>query len=104
MRAFEECRALLTPLAHQALLAEAENAPAAPVETMDDDELLAELEGAAGAADLTRLRHVRAPAEKGAAEGNPNPTACGGFERVKALVARVAKQLEGGMRVMRTIG
>src|SRR5258708_671866 len=47
MRALEECRALLAPLDHQALLAGAEKAPAAPAETMDDDELLAELEGAA---------------------------------------------------------
>src|SRR5262245_65468438 len=47
LRMLEECRSLLAPLDHQGLLAGA--APAtAPVESMDDNELLAELEGAAG--------------------------------------------------------
>ena len=43
-------------------------------ETMDDDELLAELEGAAGAADITELRHVRTSADKRAAEEIANRT------------------------------
>jgi hypothetical protein len=38
MRALEECRALLTPLDHQVLLAGAENAAAASMETMFADE------------------------------------------------------------------
>ena len=48
LRALDDCRSLLTPLDHQGLLAGATMASAAPAETMDDDELLAELEGAAG--------------------------------------------------------
>ena len=49
LRALEECRSLLAPLDHQGLLSGAEIAAAAPAETIDEDELLAELEGAAGA-------------------------------------------------------
>jgi T5orf172 domain len=103
MRTLEDCRALLTPLDHQALLADAENALAAPVETMDDDELLAELEGAAGAADITELRHVRTAADKRAAEEIANRTVCEDFEQFKPLFARVAKEIEAGMRITRQI-
>jgi hypothetical protein len=101
MRALEECRALLTPLDHQALLAEAENAPAAPVETMGDDELLAELEGAAGAADITELRHVRTAADKRAAEEIANRTVCEDFEQFKPLFEVVKKDLASGIRQTR---
>jgi hypothetical protein len=103
MRALEECRALLTPLDHQALLAEGENAPAAPVETMDDDELLAELEGAAGAATITELRHVRTAADKRAAEEIANRTVCEDFEQFKPLFSRVATELAAGVRITRQI-
>jgi len=103
MRALEECRALLKPLDHQALLAEAENAPAARVETMNDDELLAELEGAAGAADITELRHVRTAADKRAAEEIANRTVCEDFEQFKPLFSGVAKELEAGVRITRQI-
>jgi T5orf172 domain len=101
MCALEECRALLTPLDHQALLAEAENAPAAPVETMDDDELLAELEGAAGASDITELRHVRASAEKRAAEEIANRQKCEDFDRFKPLFEQVQSEIESGVREAR---
>ena len=101
MRALEECRAFLKPLDHQALLAEAENAPAAPVETMDDDELLAELEGAAGAADITELRHVRTAADKRAAEEIANRTVCEDFEQFKPLFEQVKRDLASGIRQTR---
>lgn len=101
MRALEECRALLTPLDHQALLAGAENAPAAPVETMDDDELLAELEGAAGASDITELRHVRTTADKRAAEEIANRTVSEDFEQFKPLFEQVRKDLASGIRETR---
>jgi hypothetical protein len=103
LRALEECRSLLAPLDHQALLAGEENAPAVPVETMDDDELLAELEGAAGASDITELRHVRTAADKRAAEEIANRTVCEDFEQFKPLFARVAKELEAGVRITRQI-
>ena len=85
LRALEECRSLLAPLDHQGLLAGAETVAAAPSETMDEDELLAELEGAAGASDITELRHVRTSADKRAAEEIANRTDCEDFERFKPL-------------------
>src|SRR5258706_7875984 len=53
LRALEDCRSLLAPFDHQRLLAGTESTAIAPVEVMDDDELLAELEGAAGSPNIT---------------------------------------------------
>jgi hypothetical protein len=101
LRALEECRSLLVPLDHQGLLAGAETVTAVPVEEMDEDELLAELEGAAGASDITDLRHVRASAEKRAAEEIANRTKCGDFDQFKPLFAQVKKDLGSGARQTR---
>ena len=60
LRKLEECRTLLIPLDHQGLLASAPRQASAQPEPIDDDELRAELEGAAGSSDITKLRHVRA--------------------------------------------
>lgn len=103
LRGLEECRTLLAPFDHQGLLTGAENAPAAPAETMDDDELLAELEGAAGASDITELRHVRATAEKRAAEEIANREPCEDFEDFKPLFEQVERELESGVRTTRKI-
>jgi hypothetical protein len=67
LRALEECRSLLTPLDHQGLLAGAESGAVVPAESIDEDELLAELGGAAGSSDITELHHVRTSADKRAA-------------------------------------
>jgi hypothetical protein len=101
LRALEECRSLLVPLDHQALLARSENAPAAPAEKMNDDELLAELEGAAGAADITELRHVRTAADKQAAEEIANRERCEDFDAFKPLFLRVQQDIDVGMRQTR---
>lgn len=103
LRGLEECRTLLAPFDHQGLLTEAESATAAPAETMDDDELLAELEGAAGASDITELRHVRATAEKRAAEEIANREPCEDFEDFKPLFEQVERELESGVRTTRKI-
>jgi len=103
LRALAECRSLLLPLDHQGLLAGAETQAAAPVEEMDDDELLAELEGAAGAADITELRHVRTTAEKRAAEEIANRTPCEDFERFKPLFDQVVRDLDDRVRITRRI-
>jgi hypothetical protein len=68
LRALEECRSLLTPLDHQGLLSGKEIVTSEPTDPLDDDELLAELKGAAGADAITELRHVRKSADKRAAE------------------------------------
>lgn len=102
LRESEECRSLLVPLDRQGLLAGATAAAAVPVESMDDDELLAELEGMAGASDITELRHVRTAADKRAAEEIANRTVCKDFEAFKPLFAQVRKDLDAGIRQTRT--
>jgi hypothetical protein len=101
VRALEECRLLLAPLDHQGLLTGAEIVPAAPVESMDEDELLAELGGAAGASDITELRHVRTSADKRAAEEIANRQKCEDFDRFQPLFLQVQNDIESGIRQTR---
>lgn len=101
LRALEESRSLLAPLDRQGLLACAATAPAAPIETLDDDELLAELEGVEGASDITELHHVRTAADKRAAEEIANRTVCKDFETFKPLFVQVRKDLDAGIRQTR---
>lgn len=100
LRELKECRSLLGPLDHQGLLTGAESVPA-PVESMDEDELLAELGGGAGAPDITELRHVRTNAEKRAAEDIANRQKCEDFDRFKPLFLQVQKEIESGIRQTR---
>jgi hypothetical protein len=98
LRALEECRSLLAPFDHQGLLSWAEAVRPEPAESMSDDDLRAELEGAAGPADITALRHVRASADKRAAEEIANRTPCAEFEQFKPLFDRVRGELKSGIR------
>ncbi|MDB5580874.1 MAG: YeeC-like protein [Bradyrhizobium sp.] len=98
----EECRSLLAPLDHQGLLTHAKGAVAvASVETVDEDELLAELRDAAGASDITELRHVRTAADKQAAEEIANRQRCEDFDAFKPLFLRVQQDIDIGMRQTR---
>lgn len=100
--ALEECRSLLAPLDRQGLLSSAEiAAPATPAEEMDADALMAELAGAAGASEITKLRHVRSTAEKRAAEEIANREPCSDFERFKPLFEQVRIDLDSGVRTTR---
>jgi hypothetical protein len=101
LRALEECHSLLAPLDHQGLLAGAENAAVASVESMDEDELLAELGGAAGSPDITELRHVRTSADKRAAEEIANRQKCENFDRFRPLFEKVQNEIESGVRQTR---
>lgn len=103
LRALEDCGTLLAPLDHQGLLTAASPGSSAPVEAMDDDELLAELAGAAGAPEITALRHVRAAADKRAAEEIANRTRAEDFERFKPLFDRVASDIADGARITQPI-
>jgi hypothetical protein len=98
LRALEECRSLLAPLDRQGLLSGTEVVAAASAETIGDDELLAELQEAAGAGGITELRHVRRSADKRAAEEIANRTVCEGFEEFKPLFERVTSELKSGAR------
>jgi hypothetical protein len=97
LRALEECRILLAPLDHQGLLFDTKIA-AAPAEAIDEDELMAELAGAAGDSGITELRHVRASAEKRSAEEIANRTVCEDFNSFKPLFERVQRELKSGIR------
>ncbi|SPD62994.1 conserved protein of unknown function [Cupriavidus taiwanensis] len=97
LRALPDCRALLTPLDYQGLLAGAPSL-AATEEVIDVDELAAELGGTASADDITVLRHVRTSAEKRAAEEIAQRTPCEDFETFKALFERVQRELKEGIR------
>ena len=97
LRALDECRTLLAPLDHQGLLSGTEIA-AAPTETIDEDELMAELTGAAGDCGITELRYVRASSEKRAAEEIANRTVCEDFDSFKPLFERVQRELKSGIR------
>jgi hypothetical protein len=98
LRSLEECRSLLAPLDHQALLSGAEIVAKAAADTVDDDELMAELAGAAGGPAITELRHVRKSVDKRAAEEIANRTVCEDFERFKPLFERVKRELKSGVR------
>ena len=98
LRALEECHSLLRPLDHQCLLSSQELVVAASTETLDDDELLTELKGAAGSGGITELRHVRRSVDKRAAEEIANRTACENFENFKPIFERVKRELKSGLR------
>ncbi|MBX9661207.1 MAG: GIY-YIG nuclease family protein [Nitrospiraceae bacterium] len=101
LRALEECRSLLTQFDHQGLLTDAPMASGLPADSMDEDELLAELEGAAGSSDITKLRHVRTSAEKREAEEIASREKCVDFDRFKPLFLQVQADLESGRRITR---
>lgn len=102
LRSLEECRAILVPLDRQGLLTGA-IAAAAPDDEIGNDELLAELTGAAGDASITELRHVRTVAEKRAAEEIANRDPCEDFDRFKPLFAALQADIESGARITQPI-
>lgn len=103
LRALEDCRAILEPLDHQGLLRRGEGNVISSVETMNEDEMMAELEGVEGVSSITELRHVRANAERRAAEEVANREVCKEFEKFKPMFDQVTKDLEAGLRITRTI-
>lgn len=98
LRALPDCRALLEPLDHQALLA-GPLSVAEPAASYNVDQLAAELAGTDGAADdITVLRHVRTSADKRAAEEIADRKPCTDFETFRPLFERVASELKTGLR------
>lgn len=101
IRKLEECLTLLEPLDRQGLLREGEAVAATAVDTIDEDELMAELSGMAGSSDITELRHVRTSAEKRAAEEVANRVRCEDFDKFKPVFDQLQNELESGMRETR---
>ena len=100
LRALDDCRALLTPLDHQRLLHADESAAASSADDLDLDDLAAELDGA-GEASLTRLRHVRASADKRVADEIAEREKCEDFARFEPLFEGVQRDLDSGLRTTR---
>ena len=94
LRALSDCRALLAALDHQGLLAGAPTVAPAE-ESIDIDDLAAELAGVDG---ITVLRHVRTSAEKRAAEEIADRKPCEDFETFRPLFERVQTEVKTGMR------
>jgi hypothetical protein len=98
IRQLEVCKTLLAPLDHQQLLSGEAFRENDHGESMDDDELLAELDGVGGTSVVTELRHVRSRAEIQAAEEIANREKCEDFERFKPLFKGVQADLKSGLR------
>jgi T5orf172 domain len=98
LRALAECRSLLAPLDHQGLLSDGEIVLDASPDTIDDEELLAELKDIPGAGSVTELRHVRKSVDKRAAEEIANRAVCEDFETFKPLFEKVQRELQSGVR------
>lgn len=97
IRSSSEMSAMVEPYDHQSLLTA--ELPAAPTpDDLDEDALLAELEGLEGAAEITRLKHVRSSADKRAAEEIANREPCRDFARFKGLFEKVQKELSDDIR------
>jgi len=75
-----------------------------PVEAMGEDELRAELEGAAGPSKITELRHVRSRAEIRAAEEVANRERCADFHLFQPLFKQAESELKSGARVALPFG
>ncbi|WP_339812808.1 GIY-YIG nuclease family protein [Paenibacillus sp. FSL R7-0189] len=104
LREQKEYHVLLAPLDKQGLLDPAEIAPLDPVDSMDDDELLAELEGIIGPSDITELRYVRSRTEIQAAEEIANREKCEDFDHFKPLFEQVESELKSEIRQSRPFG
>ena len=101
LRALADCRALLTPLDHRGLLKSDEPASALSADDIDIDDLAAELEGAAGGASITQLRHVRTSADKRVADEIAERDKCEDFDRFEPLFAAAQRDLDAGIRTTR---
>lgn len=97
LRALPDCRAVLEPFDHQGLLTGSPGAAVA-TESIDLDELAAELAGVEDTDDITVLRHVRQSAEKRAAEEIAQRKPCEDFETFKPLFEVVQRELKDGIR------
>ena len=94
-----DCRELCVEIDHQGLLAGAEGGGDYPLADLDDEDLLAELEGIGNeTAELETLTHVRTRAEINAAEEVGKRKPCEDFERYKPLFVATMNDLESGNR------
>lgn len=98
LRTLVEYRALLISLDHQGLLSKVDATEPESSYKIDDDELLAELRGAADPSDIAELRHVRPRAEVRAAEEIASRVKCEDFEKFASIFDQVKKEIKAGAR------
>lgn len=100
IRRQKECRELLAEFDHQGLLGEEAAEQEGDAESLDDEELLAQL-GVESAADndITQLKHVKPRAEIRAAEEIASRTKCDDFDRFAPIFETIQKELDSGYRV-----
>jgi hypothetical protein len=103
LRALADCRALLASLDHQGLLTGAASVTVTG-EAINLDELADELAGTTKADSIAVLRHVRASADKRAAEEIADRKKCEDFETFRTLFTRVEREVKTGLRQSRPIG
>jgi hypothetical protein len=102
LRELTEFHALLAPLDEPGLLSGAVTASARPEPELDDEALLAELEGDVDDfEDLTELKHVK---PRAVADEIASRVPCKVFGQFKPLFERIQKELESGVRKTRRFG
>lgn len=105
LRALPDAREVLGPLDRQGLLSgDDDSAESKWPYPVDNDELAAALEGAAGTDEITELRHVRARAEIRAAEEVAHRERCEDFDRFRPLIEQAERELNSGVRQSRPFG
>jgi len=97
IRASSELSGMVGPHDYQGLLTAEPGAMPVPSD-LDEDALLAELEGLEGAASITKLKHVRSSADKRAAEEIANREPCKDFAGFRVMFEKVQKELSDGVR------
>jgi len=104
IRKQEVCRAIVSPIDHQGLLKSSITRSADNLVSIDDDELLAELDGIGVKSELSDLRHVRSTAEIKAAEEIANREKCKDFDGFMPLFRKAKNEIAEGVRQTRPFG
>lgn len=102
IRSSEECISVLSGLDRHGLLKDLPEIRHSQPDDLNDDEILAELEGLkSGGSDITKLKHVRTRAEVKAAEEIAQRAPCLDFAKFKPLFVAVQEDLKSGARQSR---
>lgn len=97
LRQLPDCRKILTPLDRQGLLGETPELEA----ELDDDALLAELEGADAPSEIEKLVHVPRPEDVKRPDEVATRKPCADFEKYKPLFQQVQQELKADIREIR---
>lgn len=103
LRTLPETRELLAELDYQGLLNE-DGLNIEALESLSDEELVAELEGIGGDDDIRVLKHVTSREERRAAEEIANRSRCEDFDSFKPLFDKTESDLQAGLQESRIYG